>query len=50
MKVSTFRRLKGATTAEELRDENGPITTLLGFDDYQRLRNFERMSLGSTAL
>ena len=41
MRVSSFRRLKGATTSEELRDENGPITTLLGFEDYQRLRNFD---------
>ncbi len=41
MRVSTYRRLKGATTSEELRDEHGTITTLLGFADYQRLRNFD---------
>lgn len=41
MRVASFRRLKGASAAEDLRDENGLITTLLGFADYQRLRNFD---------
>jgi type I restriction enzyme M protein len=37
MEVSTYRRLKGASQAEELRNEGGVVTTPLGFADGDEL-------------
>lgn len=41
LKVSTFRQLRGGTTAELLADELGPVEKLIPVDEYLRLLTFD---------
>ncbi|WP_192579896.1 class I SAM-dependent DNA methyltransferase [Micromonospora sp. AMSO31t] len=41
LKVSTFRQLKGASTAEPLPSPVGPIDRLLPIDEYRRLLTYD---------
>jgi hypothetical protein len=42
MKVSTFKVLRGETAHEMLVDAHGPVERLLTFDEYLRLRLFDK--------
>jgi type I restriction enzyme M protein len=41
IRISTFRQLREAPTAELLSDEHGPVERLLPVAEYQRLLNFD---------